>query len=172
VYAFEPSFSTFAQLSKNIHLNQCQGRVIPMHLALSNKTEVGILNYSSLTPGTALHALGEAIDQHGKRFQPVYEQPVLSFRIDDLIKMFHVASPNHIKLDVDGVEFEILQGARSVLSNSNLVSILVEVEPTQESSQKIFDYLQSFGFSIASKKHHGGSELNTSNYLFIRESFT
>lgn len=169
IYAFEPSFSTFAQLSKNIYLNHCQGNIIPLYIALSNKTEIGKLNYSSLTPGTALHALGVPTDQHGNTFQPVYEQPILSFAIDDFVERFNIQPPNHIKLDVDGIEFEILQGANNTLSNSKLVSILVEVEPAQKSSAKIVEYLQAFGFSIVLKKQHGENESATSNYLFIRK---
>lgn len=168
VYAFEPSFSTFAQLNRNIFINSCQGRVIPLYIALSNKTQVSVLNYSSLTPGTALHAVGEPKDHLGHAFKPVFEQPVLSYRIDDLIEDFHIEMPNHIKLDVDGVEWEILQGAEHVLEYTSLKSIQVEMEPSLPSCKVITDYLISKGFRLETVQHHGASPMNTSNYLFVR----
>lgn len=169
VYAFEPSFSTFAQLNKNIFVNSCQGRIIPLYIALSSKTQITTLNYSSLTPGTALHALGAPVDHLGKNFTPVFQQPVLSYRIDDLIDAFGIEKPNHIKLDVDGIEWEILQGADRVLKEKALRTIQVEMEPSLESCQRITDFLISKGFHLEAVRHHGATKMNTSNYLFVRE---
>ena len=168
VYAFEPSFSTFAQLNKNIFLNSCQGRIIPFCIALSSKTEISVLNYSSLTPGAALHALGQPLDNHGRTFKPVFEQPVLSYRIDDLIKAFEIEKPTHIKLDVDGIELEILKGAEKTLRDPALKSILVEIEPSLEISTQIVEYLQTRGFRIQMVRSHGKSKMDTSNYIFVR----
>lgn len=170
VYAFEPSFSTFAQLNKNIFVNSCQERIVPLYIALSSKTQLLTLNYSSLTPGTALHALGVPVDHLGKTFTPAFQQPVLSYRIDDLIDAFRIEKPNHIKLDVDGIEWEILQGADRVLREKTLRSIQVEMEPSLESCQWITDFLISKGFHLEAVHQHGASKMNTSNYLFARET--
>jgi len=167
VYAFEPSFSTFAQLSKNIYLNGCQGRVIPLGIALSSSTQLDVLNYSSLLPGTALHALGKPINQLGQDFKPVLEQPVLSYSLDDLIEVFRLERPSHIKLDVDGIELEILNGAGVTLNWPGLKSIQVEMEPSLEVCQVIVDYLLEKGFRLELISYHG-SETETSNYLFVR----
>lgn len=169
VYAFEPSFSTFAQLNKNIFINACQGRIIPLYVALARQTQVGILNYSSLSPGAALHALGDPRDNLGQTFSPVLEQPILSYKIDDLIDIFLIDKPNHIKLDVDGIELEVLQGADLVLEDENLKSIQVEVEPSLETGRMIKDYLIAKGFTLKNIQHHGESRMSTSNYLFTRQ---
>ena len=168
VYAFEPSFSTFAQLNRNIFLNSCQGRIIPFCIALSSKTDILVLNYSSLTPGAALHALGQPLDNLRQTFKPAFEQPVLSYRIDDLIKAFEIEKPTHIKLDVDGIELEILKGAEETLRDPALKSILVEIEPSLEMSTQVVEYLKTRGFRIQMVRSHGRSEMATSNYLFVR----
>ncbi len=167
VYAFEPSFATFAQLSKNIYLNGCQGRVIPLGIALSNGTKLDVLNYSSLLPGTALHALGKPINHLGQGFEPVFEQPIISYSLDNLIEVFHLEKPSHIKLDVDGIEWEILNGASETLNWLGLKSIQVEMEPSLETCQLIIDYMVSKDFHLESTSNHG-LEMETSNYLFVR----
>lgn len=169
IYAFEPGFSTFAQLNRNIFLNSCQGRIIPLCVALSDKTNIAVLNYSSLAPGAASHALGLPVDNLGRAFTPAFEQPVLSYRLDDLLMIFGLERPTHIKLDVDGIELEILKGAEKTLEDPGLKSVLVEVEPSLETSAKLVEYLQERGFNIAMIRSHGMHDLYTSNYLFIRK---
>ena len=126
------------------------------------------MNYSSLTPGAALHALGQPLDNLRQTFKPAFEQPVLSYRIDDLIKAFEIEKPTHIKLDVDGIELEILKGAEETLRDPALKSILVEIEPSLEMSTQVVEYLKTRGFRIQMVRSHGRSEMATSNYLFVR----
>ena len=102
IYAFEPSFTSFAALSQNILLDGYQETIIPLHVALTHETELIPLNYSSIVPGASLHYLGEAIDETGHSFQPVFTQPILSYRLDDLVRQFPLKPANHIKIDVDG----------------------------------------------------------------------
>lgn len=61
VYAFEPAFPNFVQLCKNILLNDCQESIIPLQIALSDKTAINIFNYNNVTPGGALHTLGKPL---------------------------------------------------------------------------------------------------------------
>ncbi len=170
VYAFEPSFSTFAQLTRNILLNRCEEMIIPLNIALSERTEMQKFNYSSLTGGAALHALGRSINNKGIEFTPVSSQLVLASRLDDLMNFFNLEKPNHIKLDVDGIELDILKGAEKTLLNSSLKSILVELEPELPSSKSIIEFLTLKGFEIHSHYSHGKNELETSNYLFLKNS--
>jgi FkbM family methyltransferase len=168
VYAFEPSFSTFAQLSRNIALNGAEGRVIPMLVALSDATGIVTFNYSSTDPGAALHALGPSLDGSGKPFTPVFTQPVLSYRMDDFIAQFAIPAPHHIKLDVDGVELNVLRGAAGVLANPRLRSVLVEVEPNRPEQGAIEALLAANQFVIHGRYPHGPTADSTANVLFTR----
>jgi FkbM family methyltransferase len=168
VYAFEPSFSTFAQLSRNVVLNGSQGRIIPVLLALSDLNGMATFNYSSLAPGSALHALGNSVDGRGEPFRPALSQPVLSYRMDDFVAQFSGKAPNHIKLDVDGTELKVLQGAPHTLADPALRTILVEVEPTRPELAAIESLLAVSGFSVAARYRHGSKEENTTNFLFTR----
>ena len=88
---------------------------------------------------------------------------LLSYSIDELIKDFDIPSPNHIKIDVDGAEFKILEGAVKTISESNFKSLLVEAD---EDSKQLFDFLDSLG--LEKKQRHYISCDNIYNYLFMR----
>ena len=173
VYAFEPSFPTFKQLCTNIVVNDCQECIVPLQVALSDRTALAVLNYSSLLPGGALHALGEAVDYKGDSFRPVAQQPVLAFALDDLIKYFDLPFPTHIKLDVDGTELGILRGAGNALSHGALKSVLVEVLEGDQQSKEAMAILENAGLRVYSKHKyvHGGDTGPSSkiyNYIFRR----
>jgi len=144
IYAFEPGVPTFGQLCKNIRLNGAGAEVIPLCVALSNRTGLTAFHYSNLRTGAAGHALGVPTDSLGRPFTPVYSQPVLSYRLDDLIAAFDLLQPNHIKIDVDGTEVQVLEGATSTLREPCLRTIMVECEPQTEA--KVRDLLCRHGF--------------------------
>lgn len=168
IYAFEPSFSTFRQLNNNIIFNKCNGHIFPYQIGLSDKTELAIFNYSSMDSGAAIHALGKPINHMGELFEPALEQQILSYRLDDLVGLFGFKKPNHIKLDVDGIEYNILNGAKTILASNDLRSLLVEVEPSQDVTKKIVQLLKEYGFKIHGFKNHGRQDFETANYIFAR----
>ena len=160
VYAFEPSFSTCASLSENIILNNCQGEIIPLGIALSDKTGLTPLIYANTEAGSSMHSLADSAEA-GSVFQLA-----ISYRLDDLINTFKLRFPNHIKIDVDGVESEVVAGAGKILSDKNLRSMLIEIDEKLEAHRKIFDITRSAGFKIA-EKHPKRSE-KCFNYIFAR----
>lgn len=165
IYAFEPAFLNFTQLCRNLFLNHCQDVVIPLSVALSNNTRIDAFNYHDLVPGGSLHTLGDAIDYKGDRFEPVLKQPVLSYRTDDLIAQFDLPVPTHIRIDVDGIELEVLRGADKTLSNEALRSIVVELEVGENEAQ-ISEFVFSKGFRLHAK--HRRHTPGMINCIFIR----
>ncbi len=175
VYSFEPAFPNFAQLCRNISLNQCQDSMVPLQIGLSDTTSVTEFNYSHLDPGSALHALGPPIDQLGKAFTPSMKLPVISYSLDDLLSQFGLPVPNHIKIDVDGVELEILQGAGKLLCDSEVKDLMIEGEDGSEVMEEIEDLLIIKGFELHEKFKYiladeSSKYSRTHNFLFRRNS--
>lgn len=150
VYAFEPAFLNFAQLCKNLLLNRDKDCVVPVPVALSDKTSIANFNLCNLVPGGATHALGEALDPEGRAFTPVAQQAVLSYRVDDFIKQFGIRAPNHIKIDVDGNEFSILKGMEETLNGHSVKSVLLELNTGGGQDQEILEFLAQKGFKVHS----------------------
>lgn len=144
VFAFEPSFSNFSSLCQNIVLNHCQESITPFQIALSSQTGIVNFNYKALEAGAAFHLLGETA-----AFEAVYRQPVITYSLDDFITHFNLPTPNHIKLDVDGPELEVLYGAEKAVADSRLRSLMIELnEDTEKSDEKIVDFLASKGLQL------------------------
>ncbi|NJL53855.1 FkbM family methyltransferase [bacterium] len=173
IYAFEPSFVNFAQLCKNVVLNRCSDCLYPLQIGLSDRTGIEIFNYQNLKAGGALSALGEPIDWKGDEFQPVFTQHLLSYKIDDLVSQLNLPIPNHLKIDVDGIELAILHGASRTLEHESVRSLLIEIEEGDREATEIVEFLRSKGFGIQSKHRyvHGGENspfANVYNYIFWR----
>ena len=151
VFAFEPAFLNYAQLCKNLVINQCGRSVIPFQIALSDQTGIEDFNYHVLVPGGAVHALGEAVDHEGEAFKPASTQPVIRYRLDDFVRQFGIPAPNHVKIDVDGTEFSILKGMDETLSNPSLRSLMLELNEGRGQVTEIVDFLSAKGLEERSR---------------------
>jgi hypothetical protein len=82
--------------------------------------------------------------------------------------------PNYIKLDVDGIEHKILDGAKKTLMNNDLKSILVEVnENFQDQHKNIVKIMNENNFKLVSKNQNISDVQNTKfsktfNYIYNR----
>ena len=168
VYAFEPSAATFVQLTRNVALNACENRVVPLPIAFGEQTRLATFNYSSTAPGAALHGVDTAVDAHGKSFVPAMRQPIMLFSIDEFVQRFGIESPTHMKIDVDGTELDILRGARKTIANGKLRSVMIELEPTSHAKDDATALLEGAGFRLETARSHGAAT-ETTNYLFVRE---
>ena len=163
IYAIEPSFSTFAALSANVYVNRCSGKIIPLHVALADKTDLLTLNYAGLAAGDANHVLSEP----GREIEAVFAQPILTYRLDDLVRVFRLKPPTHIKMDVDSTERELLivKGACETLASPELGSLLIEVDESSPCCQELIETLENAGFDR--KSRHGRVRASTVfNYIF------
>ncbi len=88
----------------------------------------------------------------------------LFFRLDDFIHLFALDPPNHIKIDVDGPELSVLEGAPETLSLPGLHSILIEVDEEAYPNKEIPLLLEKYGFALKSKYQRGRKRLF--NYIF------
>ena len=130
VVAFEPGYANFARLCDNIQLNGCQHAIVPVPLPLSDTSGVFGFKYRDVDPGQSRHKMKPDIWRFRGRAAGAarYEQPVLVMTLDAMIGTFNLPRPNHLKIDVDGMEDQVLAGARDTLHSDTLRAVLIEVD--------------------------------------------
>ncbi|WP_051328838.1 FkbM family methyltransferase [Geminicoccus roseus] len=146
VLAFEPTAANYFGLNTNIVLNAMDAKVQAYCLAVDRTDRLGAMQMRDQVIGTALHTFGEARDYKGETFTPAWRQGALALSIDTLVERFGAPFPNHIKIDVDGLETAVVQGAARVLRDPRLQSVLVEVDLNDASEvQAVSSLLESGG---------------------------
>jgi FkbM family methyltransferase len=141
--------------------------VIAVPLAFGNQLKLGQFYLSSNIPGSATHGLDEAKSE-GKSFEPTHKQGVLAMSLDDFVRLENVAFPNHIKIDVDGLEKTIVENMANVLADPRLKSVIIEIAETV-SHGSIEHTIKSHGFREEYRETVGATEEErVFNILFVR----
>lgn len=168
VLAFEPEALNHAKLVRNVVLNGLSGRVLPHCMAISGSTRLGRFYTKTFAPGAALHAFARPVTQGDVPFEPRSVQGVLSVSLDDLTGRFGAPFPRHIKIDVDGIEEEIVCGAERTLADRRLESVLVEVYLFKGAAGRIRARFERAGFRLASPAAIPESDGSVVNLIFLR----
>ena len=190
VFAFEPESQNYALLIENIALNQIGDRCHPACLAIADRTGMGTMEIRSITKGgayTLYESAGQRIpseDPHlpatmdPVRGQPcIVEQIIFGVSLDTLLTQYNFTPPTHLKVDVDGLEPEIIDGAEKLLESKTLRSILIEINLKSERDVEIPNVLASHGFQLISEELNWASrkdlpreqEVPCTNMIFSRE---
>lgn len=155
VYSFEPESQNYAALNHNVYLNNLSSVVSAFCLALDATTGADQFYVrGTLRPGEAIHQFGEAVDDVGQPFDPVHQQGMVAFALDDLCFKHGLSVPNCIKIDVDGHERRVVAGGRRTLSDERVRSLLIEISESSEGGEdqrEIYQMLAEAGFALVEK---------------------
>lgn len=156
VYSFEPESQNYAELNKNIFINGLNEKISAYCLALSNEKKFSHLLLSDFGPAFAHHDFGgdswkgdKLLGNKVFKKQDRIKQGCYSISLDELIATGVVPAPQHIKIDVDGIESRIIAGAENVLRGDSLKTILIEVDFDIEESVKIIDLMLNWGWRFS-----------------------
>lgn len=143
VIAFEPSKENRELLEKNIKENKCEVEVRGQ--ALSDKTETGFL-YTNTTPGQ-YSLIGSGA---GERVEAT--------RLDDL----GLPIADFYKIDVEGVERNVLEGMQGVLNTTKPITVVLE-----DWSGAVTEWLvREHGFNLITTDKQYGNFILTKNQPF------
>jgi FkbM family methyltransferase len=148
ILALEPTTKTFEWLSRNISLNDARN-IMPFRLAVGNFTGKATLSVN-VSGKDGLNTLGKPSHPDsnvaGSEIVPITT-------LDDFLRSVGVYRVDIMKVDAEGAELFIFQGAKDLLERSDAPLILYEAFP---STTQGFDYhpvelfwlLDQWGFSL------------------------
>ncbi|MBM08836.1 MAG: methyltransferase FkbM [Magnetovibrio sp.] len=148
VVAFEPEAQNYAILNKNIGLNNLRESTIAYPVALSDGTGFGDLHLSDFVIGGSCHTFGEALDHRLQPRKSWLRQGSFSTTIDRIISSKSVPFPTQIKIDVDGIEHKVIEGAKKTLKDDRVRSILVELNTNLSIHNNLIKSLERKGFRL------------------------
>ena len=124
VLAFEPSLATFSILVNNVaHISN----IVPINIAMSNEGKIADFFHASD------NAYSSLIDTQRKEIVSVIKVPCM--RVDDVVSGLRLDRVDFVKIDVEGLEFEVLKGMVEVISKYQPV-IFCEIYKGKQSNQQ------------------------------------
>ena len=152
VFAFEPSVFNLELLARNINLNNLNEQILIMPIALSETISLDQMRFTSTDWGGALSTFGKDIGWDGKSISDIFSFKTISCSMDQAASFFKLPLPDHIKIDVDGIEHYILQGGKNILKSVN--SVLIEInDDFKDQALCAEEFLKDAGLSFKEKKH-------------------
>ena len=172
VIALEPESQNYAALNRNIALNGQDGKIAAYNVAASDRTRLDRLHLSTVATGYANHNFGASRDYNRQDRVSAFRQGAVSYTLDDFIAAFGAPFPRHIKVDVDGLEPEIIKGAAKTIADPRLKSLLIEINEALPEFMAIVETLKKAGFSATRNDHarmfDAGPYDRLFNYVFRR----
>ena len=148
VIAFEPDPVSFRLLGRNVEANGCTN-VVLVQKALSNQPGTIKLYLHETNKGAhTIYKIGKS-----DRFVKVE-----AVRLDDYLKSFE-GDVNLIKIDTEGAEGAILEGARETLRRHDRLKLVMEFSPKHLATfgcdaGELLQGVQSLGFEIYDVDEH------------------
>ena len=176
IISFEPSTSNLRILSRNISINKLEEKIRINQLPLTkDQNQYLMFEESEFIEGWAINNFGAGIDFEGKPMQPKNRYKIFGTNINHLIENNILSIPNYIKIDVDGIEHLILEGASNYLDNSEIRSMSIELnENFKDQVNGVLKIMDKSNFKFKHKKHASALDdsqkfAKTFNYIFEKQ---
>jgi len=149
VYAFEPHIPNANSLIENILLNHQDHKVRLVSAALTNREGYNEFNYLSLQTASSTSQYGGNAYE-GQVFEPVFVEIKHGCTLDTLCASGVIRRPDVVKIDVDGLDYEVLDGMRGLLTSSQAPRS-IQAELGSDSKPKILKLFDDVGYRLTEK---------------------
>ncbi len=122
--------------------------------------------------GASLNNLGENLNFKKEEFVFDFKQAVVAYTMDTFLEKYPLLFPTHLKIDVDGIERKIINGATNTLKDPRLKQNIIELNTNLKDDLEIIEILKAAGFEQMSKQNAANALTEYDslyNYLFIKK---
>jgi FkbM family methyltransferase len=144
VISFEPAVSNFNALRINLILNNLEDHVTAYNLALGDQRQQADFAFDQTNTG-ASHKVGIELDTYPTDQEEIFNTTIVP--LDELIEEMDIAPDARIfmKVDVEGMEEQVLIGARQFLKKYPHITLVMEsVHSGKEKLSKVLNQIDSF----------------------------
>jgi hypothetical protein len=137
VIAFEPDQTTFVKFQDNLRINDLEEKVTVMKKILGDKNGIGFFT------------TGKKSQNHVVK-DGVYEEDLIEVEQATLDSL-EINNASALKIDVEGFELNVLQGAIKTLQSPSVYCVIIEMNLNLMDSHdcEIFTFMESLGFTGA-----------------------
>tara|TARA_B100001063_G_C16776446_1_gene565845 strand:- start:4642 stop:5484 length:843 start_codon:yes stop_codon:yes gene_type:complete len=153
VLAFEPQSHNYSLLNSNIILNNFQDKILAFPVCIHSESKLSTLHLTDADFGSAHNSFHRQLDQYGNQLGVTIPQGSISISLNSLLNQY-ANRTIFLKIDVDGNEDFVIQGAERLLSSNSLKGILVELDLTRPDYSYIFNTIVDAGFNLDPKFSH------------------
>lgn len=169
IYSFEPEPSNYKRFTENIKLNYFSNNISAFNLGLGNIIETKNLNINGAS-NKGKHSLKRNFGSENTQI------PISIERLDSFKNLVLPTKSLLIKIDVEGFEMEVIDGAVKFLKSIDEIVIIIELLEeinTLKGCRQIYDRLFSDHFDVCYKITEKGIRAVTEyassgDYLFLK----
>ena len=173
VYAFEPEASNYNILCQNIRLNNMGNRITAYcagNLDYDGFSVLNIAHNRDVGPGGSCHTVEEEKNFDLTNMNVVFKQGINTVMLDTFCKQMNIV-PDHIKMDVDGLEHRVINGG--VESIQKAKTVIIELNTNLKEHNNAVSKMKSLGFKLDETQvkqalRTGGTFLNVGEHLFYK----
>lgn len=165
VYACELDPLNIGTLKENIFLNKLTNKITTLPFAATSFNKIVKVHFRDLSLGDALQSINRKNKIKYYKTKNEHTSYHLGFSLDYIFKKFKLKFPTKVKIDVDGNESEVFEGAKNVILNCK--EIYYEDSGLKE-SKLIISKIKKSNFKIINEEVPSKTNLG-SNILFRRK---
>lgn len=154
VYSFEPHPLLFNSYSKSVKSNNLQDQIVTENVAVGNELGTIEINLLSTTSNTL------DLESNKKNDKKVNVDIIT---LDHYVKTNNIKKCDLIKIDVDGIEFDILNGSKELIEKLQPIFI---VETNNDT--RIIDFFSKHDYQILNMKLEPISEGELPSNIFCK----
>jgi len=130
IYAFEPASETFKILKENTAYYE---NIEVFKLSLGNENKKGKIRIFSISKGISTLVDSSLADKFSQNFGEFIEEEVEVVKLDDFLMQNKVPKIDFIKIDVEGYELKVLEGAKETIKKYlPVIVVAVYHEPSDK----------------------------------------
>lgn len=162
VITFEPSYANYKKILENIELNKFSNIEVK-NIGLGSKRDTLELVYSEFEPGKG--SIQEDLKTELLSNKKVQTITVDIHMLDEYVRINNIPEPRFVKIDVEGMELDVLSGMSEILDTSK-PELFIEIhglnkEKKIENVKNVVGFLKQKEYSICHIE--SGNSIDNSN---------